>query len=89
MWPAAFRPAPRVPPPADAIADLAIRGLGIAILSESMAARYIDRLTALTIDDVETPALLALIWKHSHSPAVRAFLVHCRRAFNKPDCVVS
>jgi DNA-binding transcriptional LysR family regulator len=70
---------------ADAIADLATRGLAVAILSNSMAARYRDRLTALTIDDVETPALLSLIWKSTHSPAVRELLVHSRQAFTKPD----
>jgi DNA-binding transcriptional LysR family regulator len=69
---------------ADAIADLATRGLGVAILSDSMAARYRGQLTARTIDDVETPALLALIWKNRHSPAVRELLVHSRRAFTKP-----
>jgi len=66
---------------ADAIADLGARGLAVAILSESMAARYRDRLTALTIDDIETPALLALIWKSTYSPAVRELLVHSRQAF--------
>src|SRR3546814_10510675 len=50
---------------ADAIADLAARGLGIAVLSTSMAASYGDRLTARTIEDIETPALLALVWKRS------------------------
>jgi DNA-binding transcriptional LysR family regulator len=66
---------------ADAIADLAIRGLAVAILSTSMAARYRNRLTALTIDDVEAPALLALIWKSRHGPALRELLVHSRQAF--------
>ncbi|MFI0794769.1 LysR family transcriptional regulator [Micromonospora rubida] len=70
---------------ADAIADLAIRGLAVAILSDSMAKHYRERLTALTIDDVETPALLALVWKAAHSPALRELLVHSRQAFAKPD----
>ncbi|MFJ9706847.1 LysR family transcriptional regulator [Streptomyces sp. NPDC101234] len=65
----------------DAIADLAVRGLGVAVLSESMAANHRDRLTARAIDDVETPALLALIWKSAHNPAVRELLAHSRRAF--------
>jgi DNA-binding transcriptional LysR family regulator len=69
----------------DAIADLAIRGLAVAILSDSMAARYRDRLTALIIDDVKTPARLALIWKTTQSPAVRELLVHSRTAFAKPE----
>ncbi|MEV7243034.1 LysR substrate-binding domain-containing protein [Streptomyces sp. NPDC093248] len=70
---------------ADAIADLAARGLAVAILSDSMAARYRDRLTAHTIDDVDTPAVLALIWKSAHSPGIRELLAHSREAFIKPD----
>jgi DNA-binding transcriptional LysR family regulator len=69
---------------ADAIADLGTRGLAVAILSDSMAARYRGRLTALTIDDVETPVLLALIWKSTYGPAIRELLVHCRQVFAKP-----
>jgi len=64
-----------------AVADLAVRGLGIAILSESMAASHHGRLTALAIDDIETPAVLALIWTATKSPALRELLLHCRRAF--------
>ncbi len=70
---------------ADAIADLAARGLAVAILSESMAARYDDRLTALTIDDVDAPALLALVWKGTHNPALRELLAHSRQAFGEAD----
>ncbi|MGW0719253.1 LysR family transcriptional regulator [Streptomyces sp. NPDC002778] len=66
---------------ADAIAGLAVRGLGVAVLSNSMAESYRDRLTARTIDDVEVPALLALVWRSAHNPAVRELLVHSRRAF--------
>jgi DNA-binding transcriptional LysR family regulator len=69
---------------ADAIADLAARGLAVAILSESMAARYRDRLTALAIDDVDAPALLALVWKGTHNPALRELLAHSRKAFGEP-----
>lgn len=66
---------------ADGIAGLAARGLGVAILSDSMAESYRDRLTTRTIDDVETPALLALIWRNAHNPSVRELLMHSRRAF--------
>jgi DNA-binding transcriptional LysR family regulator len=66
---------------ADAIADLAVRGLGVAVLSESMAAHYRPRLTGLLIDDVAAPALLALVWRRSNSPAVREMLRCGRRAF--------
>ncbi|MET7824843.1 LysR family transcriptional regulator [Streptomyces sp. NPDC102256] len=69
---------------ADAIVDLAARGLGVAVLSDSMAADHRDRLTARTIDDVEAPALLALVWRGSDNASVREFLVYGRRAFGKP-----
>ena len=67
-----------------AVADLAIRGLGIAILSESMAAHHQRRLKALPIDDIETPAVLSLVWPATQSPALRALLPHCHRAFPAP-----
>jgi DNA-binding transcriptional LysR family regulator len=67
-----------------AIADLAIRGLGIAVLSESMAASHDGRLKALALDDIETPAVLALIWTTTHSPALRELLLYSRRAFTSP-----
>ncbi|KUN33260.1 LysR family transcriptional regulator [Streptomyces longwoodensis] len=66
---------------ADAIAGLAARGLAVAVLTDSMAAQHRDRLTARTIEDVETPALLALVWKKTLSPGMRELLAHCRRAF--------
>lgn len=68
----------------DAIADLAARGLGVALLSESMAADHRDRLTAVPIDDVDALGLLALVWKPSRGPAVRELVAHCRRAFAPP-----
>ena len=64
-----------------AVADLAIRGLGIAILTESMAANHQGRLTALGIDDVETPAVLALIWARTPNRALRELVQHSRQAF--------
>lgn len=64
----------------DAIADLTARGLGVAILSESMAAAYPD-LVARRIDDATAPALLALVWKDAVRPAVRELVAHGRRAF--------
>ncbi|WP_327658073.1 LysR family transcriptional regulator [Streptomyces sp. NBC_00483] len=69
---------------ADSIAALADRGLGVAVLSESMVADHPDGLTARTIDDVDTPALLALVWKRAHNPALRELLGHARRAFAGP-----
>ncbi|MFG2071193.1 LysR family transcriptional regulator [Nonomuraea maritima] len=70
---------------ADAIAALAARGLGVAVLSESMASAYRDRLTALPLTDVEAPALLALTWRNTPNPAVRALLHHSRRTFTASD----
>ncbi|MER5759390.1 LysR substrate-binding domain-containing protein [Streptomyces sp. NPDC002082] len=66
---------------ADAMADLAARGLGVAVLSASMADSYRDRLTARIIEDVEIPALLSLVWRDTRGPAVRELLLRCRRAF--------
>jgi DNA-binding transcriptional LysR family regulator len=68
-----------------AVADLAAHGLGVAVLSESMAAAQQHRLDSLLIEDIEEPALLALVWTASRtpSPALRALLPHCRRAFGE------
>lgn len=66
----------------DAVADLATRGLGVAILSESMAGAY-DGLVARVIDDVEIPAVLALVWGQTGTPALREIVRHCRLAFGE------
>ncbi len=63
-----------------AVTDLAVRGLGVAVLSESIAAQD-SRLASLLIEDIETPAILALIWTATSNPALREFLVHCQRSF--------
>ena len=65
---------------AAAITDLAIRGLGVAILSESMVPNH-GELRALVLDDIKTPALLALIWRTTNSPALRELLKHSHEAF--------
>jgi len=67
-----------------AVADLAIRGLGVAILSESMAANHSGRLRTLGVDDIQTPAVLALIWTTAPSPALRELVQHARQAFTHP-----
>lgn len=64
----------------DAVADLAARGLGVAVLSKSMAAAYPD-LHPVLVEDVDIPAVLSLVWSGSKSPVLREFLVHARRAF--------
>jgi DNA-binding transcriptional LysR family regulator len=63
-----------------AVADLAARGLGVAVLSASMASAYAD-LRAVPIDGVDIPALLALVWRPAASPALRGLLPHCLSAF--------
>lgn len=63
-----------------AVADLGSRGLGVAVLSRSMAAGFPD-LIAVPIEGVEIPALLALVWRRKSSPATTAMVTQCRRAF--------
>ncbi|HEY0530007.1 MAG TPA: LysR family transcriptional regulator [Actinoplanes sp.] len=63
-----------------AVASLAARGLGIAVLSESMAANY-PELKALPIRGVEIPALLALVWRPRVSAALQALLPFLEKAF--------
>jgi len=55
----------------DAVADLAKRGLGVAILTESMAVHHTARLRALRIDDIPTPVGLALVWTTAQCPRSR------------------
>jgi DNA-binding transcriptional LysR family regulator len=66
---------------ADAIAGLATRGLGVGVLTESMAERYRETLVAHTIGGAPDPTYLSLIWRPSPPPALRALLPHTRRAF--------
>ncbi|GBF15984.1 HTH-type transcriptional regulator GltC [Rhodococcus sp. Br-6] len=64
----------------DAVADLATRGLGVAILSDSMATSYPD-LASRVIADVDVEAVLALVWRPEISPALRELLSFTKRAF--------
>jgi DNA-binding transcriptional LysR family regulator len=66
---------------ADAIADLAARGLGAGVLTESMSATYTDTLVVVPLDDVAVPALLSLVWGPSTNPALRALIPELRAAF--------
>lgn len=63
-----------------AILDLADRGLGVAVLSESMFAGR-DSLQVRRIEDVEIEAMLALIWRPASGAAPRELLERCREAF--------
>lgn len=69
----------------DAIADLAARGLGVAVLCQPMTAQYGDSLTTLAIHDADAHALLSLVWRDTTGPAVRELVAHCRRAFAGPS----
>lgn len=64
-----------------AVADLGARGLGVAVLSRSMAAGFPD-LTAVPITGIDIPALLALVWRPKKSLAATALLAQCRRTFD-------
>ena len=63
------------------IADLAARGMGVAILSESMGGAVAGRLHPVLIEDARTPALLTLAWRAPGAPAVAELVRHCRAAF--------
>ncbi|MGE5764076.1 MAG: LysR family transcriptional regulator, partial [Mycobacterium leprae] len=57
------------------------RGLGVAILSASMTSDRQDRLAAVPVDDLTTPAALALTWAPTDNPALQALLEHAYTAF--------
>jgi DNA-binding transcriptional LysR family regulator len=61
------------------VADLAARGLGVAILTASMVDD--GTLRGLQIADLDAPALLALVWRHTDTPALRELVRNCRTAF--------
>jgi DNA-binding transcriptional LysR family regulator len=63
-----------------AVAELASRGMGVAVLSESMASVH-PGLVPVPITGADVPALLALVWRPRMSPALSALLPHCRREF--------
>lgn len=63
-----------------AVADLAARGMGVGILSESMASDFTD-LTAVPVGDVDIDALLALVWSDRSNAAVKDLVSRVRRSF--------
>jgi DNA-binding transcriptional LysR family regulator len=68
----------------DAVIDLARRGLGVAILSESMTAQHEDDLARVRLTGVDVPAVLALVWKPTFNPALHELVRHCRTTFDVP-----
>ncbi|MFD8598403.1 LysR family transcriptional regulator [Kitasatospora sp. NPDC059646] len=67
---------------ASAIADLAARGLGVAVLSRSMAEAF-PALLPVPVAGLTTPALLALVSRPGPAPALRALRAELRRAFDR------
>jgi DNA-binding transcriptional LysR family regulator len=67
----------------DAVAGLALRGLGVAILSESMARAHPSELRALTITTPRLRSRLELIWKADAlaTPATLALVAHAQQRF--------
>ncbi|WP_432133471.1 MULTISPECIES: LysR family transcriptional regulator [unclassified Streptomyces] len=63
-----------------AVMNLAERGLGVAVLSESMTAGQ-PGLQTVAITDADVPAVLALVSAPNKSPALRELLLHCRQSF--------
>ncbi|MDV8077156.1 LysR family transcriptional regulator [Rhodococcus sp. IEGM 1370] len=65
----------------DAVADLAARGVGVAILSASMIDTYGDRLTVVELADSTTAALLALVWTPKPNAASARLVSMAQDAF--------
>ena len=63
------------------VADLASRGLGVAILSSSIAAGRSDILKSIALDDIPSLATLAFVWTRNESPALRELLRHLSASF--------
>lgn len=68
----------------DAVVDLAGRGLGVAILSESMTLELEGDLARVPMTGIDVHAVLALVWKPAHNPALRELVRHCETAFAAP-----
>lgn len=64
-----------------AVADLAARGMGVGILSESMAQDFSESLVAVRISDIDIDALLVLVWSDRVSRAVTELVSRVRRRF--------
>jgi len=64
------------------IAELACRGLGVAILPESVATAYAEQLHGIAITHPRLRSRLELAWREGggSSPAARALIAHAREA---------
>lgn len=66
----------------DTVVDLTRRGLGLGVLSASMAPRE-PGLVSIPIEGITVPATLAIIWKTSTAnPALKSFLKMCESSFH-------
>ncbi|MDT0223343.1 LysR family transcriptional regulator substrate-binding protein [Gordonia sp. AC31] len=79
----AIRPAIEASSP-DAIIELVCSGMGVGILSESIAAAD-DRVVAVPIRDVDATAHLGLLWRSGNSAAAARFVEIARDAFAVGD----
>ena len=70
----------------DVVAGLAVRGLGVAILSESMARAQQSKLQSLTIIEPRLRSRLELVWKTvgPATPAATALITYAKRAHAVP-----
>lgn len=66
---------------ADAVVDLARRGLGVGVLSRSMTAD-LDGARAVPVTGAPVPALLALVWRREPGPAVQQLVAAADAAFD-------
>ncbi|MDS1113463.1 LysR family transcriptional regulator [Gordonia westfalica] len=78
-----IRPAIEASSP-DAIVELVCSGMGIGILSASIAAAD-ERVTGLPIEGVDVDARLGFVWRGDPSPATRRFVELTREAFAAPE----
>lgn len=69
----------------DAVVDLSRRGLGVAILAESMAAKHENHVARVPLTGIDVPAVLALVWKNASNPALNELIRHCQATFAAPQ----
>lgn len=65
----------------ETVADLAARGLGVAVLSETTAAGRADVLHIAPIGDAKVPAVLGVVWSSAPGPALERLVGVVRAAF--------
>lgn len=68
----------------DSVADLAARGLGVGVLSESTIAHH-PTLRVVALTDIGTTAVLGVVWAATVSPALGRLVVYVKRSFDQPD----